>query len=182
MPLVKRVAGLLVPRGNDPLLTWGRDAAARLLGPIQREAGPFPFDWTDYYRGIAPELDRYLFSFDGLAPAEGLAGWKRAAVGIERESARLSGDGSPPARRINLDPGWIDGARLVLASTKDHAHRIYLGGGIFAEVTLRFRKGRPVSFDYTFPDFRSGRYDSFLVQVREDWRRERPGRDEDEWR
>ena len=50
-------------------------------------------------------------------------------------------------RAVNIDPGYLDGARLVLASTKDHAHRIWLRDGIYAEVTLRFRFGRWQSFD-----------------------------------
>ena len=72
-------------------------------------------------------------------------------------------------RRVNIDPGYLDGARLVLASTKDNAHRIYLGEGIFAEVTLCRRKNTWVGFPYTFPDFRSGVYDAFLDDVRIDW-------------
>jgi len=70
---------------------------------------------------------------------------------------------------VNIDPGYIDGARLILASTKDHAHRIYLRDGIFAEVTMRYRFKRWTSFDYTFPDFASGVYDEFLSRVRKSW-------------
>ncbi|HCA40745.1 MAG TPA: DUF4416 domain-containing protein, partial [Aminobacterium sp.] len=75
-------------------------------------------------------------------------------------------------RAVNIDPGYINGARLVLASTKDHAHRIYLTEGIFAEVTMRYRFKQWVAFDYTFPDFASGRYNPFLSAVREDWHRD----------
>ncbi len=75
-------------------------------------------------------------------------------------------------RAVNIDPGYIDGARLILASTKDHAHRIWLRDGIYAEVTMRYRFKKWASFDYTFPDFRSGVYDNFLTQVRKIWLRE----------
>ncbi|MBR0096320.1 MAG: DUF4416 family protein, partial [Synergistaceae bacterium] len=74
---------------------------------------------------------------------------------------------------INLDPGYIDGARLVLASTKDHAHRIWLHDGIYAEITMRYRFNSWASFDYTFPDFKSGVYDEFLSSVRNLWLQER---------
>ena len=71
-----------------------------------------------------------------------------------------------------FDPGTIDGARLLLASTKGQAHRVYLRDGIFCEVTLCRRKGRWENFFYTFPDFKSGAYDKWLELVREDWKRE----------
>ena len=75
-------------------------------------------------------------------------------------------------RRINIDPGYVDGARLVLASSKNNAHRVYLRDGIFAEVTLCRRKGKWASFFYTFPDFTSGQYNNFLDSVRLDWKKE----------
>ncbi len=71
-------------------------------------------------------------------------------------------------RPINLDPGYISGAKLVLASTKDFAHRIYMRDGIFAEITMGFRGDSWVSHHFTFPDFKSGMYDDFLKKAR-DW-------------
>ena len=100
--------------------------------------------------------------FPGLVNAGGLADWKRQAIEIESMSRK-------PVRAVNIDPGYIDGARLVLASTKDHAHRIYLRDGIFAEVTMRYRFRKWAAFDYTFPDFASGVYDEFLLRVRRLW-------------
>jgi hypothetical protein len=182
IPPVKRVVALLVPRGEARLLAWIRARARERWGEIEREAGPYPFGWTDYYRRIAPELDRHLVSFRGLMSPEGLADWKHEALALEAESGSLfpSPEGGVPDRRVNVDPGWIDGARLVLASTKDHAHRIYLRDGIFAEVTLFFRKGAVASHEFTFPDFRSGRYDPFLRGVRADWIRDvRESREEE---
>ena len=96
---------------------------------------------------------------------EGLADWKHEAISIEGQSRQ-------PVRAVNIDPGYVDGARLVLASTKDHAHRIYLRDGIFGEVTMRYRFKKWQSFDYTFPDFASGVYDEFLSGVRKLWLQE----------
>ncbi|NLL36125.1 MAG: DUF4416 family protein, partial [Fretibacterium sp.] len=115
----------------------------------------------DYYRDIAPRLARRFICFSGLAPAGGLPDWKRETCALERASRT--------PRAVNIDPGYLDGARLILASTKDHAHRVWLRDGIFAEVTLRFRFGRWQSFDYTFPDFADGRYDDFLTAARRLW-------------
>jgi DMSO/TMAO reductase YedYZ molybdopterin-dependent catalytic subunit len=59
--------------------------------------------------------------------------------------------------RINLDPGYVTEAKIVLASTKDYSHRVYLGSGIYAEVTLHYaaRVKTFLSFEHTYPDFRT---------------------------
>jgi hypothetical protein len=166
-PLVKLIAGVLYP-GEDTgeqWFDWTIERLTVLWGAPDIVSDPVPFMTTDYYRDIAPRLLRRFAAFmgpaDGLVPAGGLPDWKRASIGIEAESR------SP--RIVNIDPGYLDGARLVLASTKDHAHRIYLRDGIYAEVTLRFRFGKWASFDYTFPDFASGVYDDFLSEARNSW-------------
>ena len=87
---------------------------------------------------------------------------------IEAEFARrgtAAAEGGPE-RPINLDPGCVGPAKLILASMKDFAHRIYLGRGVYAEITLMYRKGRWEALPWTFPDFASGRYDEFLTEVR----------------
>jgi hypothetical protein len=87
---------------------------------------------------------------------------------VEREMA-MDRDGRT-CRRVNLDPGYVTLGKLVLATTKDHAHRIALRDGIFAEVTLAYRGGRWEPFPWTYPDYRSGRYDAFLLSARESLR------------
>ncbi|MCR5346801.1 MAG: DUF4416 family protein [Fretibacterium sp.] len=171
-PLVKRIAGILYPDPKDggpsseELFDWTLRELTRLWGEPDLVSGPVPFDKTDYYRDIAPCLLRRFVCFPFLVDAGGLADWKHQSHELEEASARLVGR---PLRGVNIDPGYIDGARLILASTKDHAHRIWLRDGIYAEVTLRWRFGKWVSFDYTFPDFKSGVYDDFLSAVRRMW-------------
>ncbi|MBI4006928.1 MAG: DUF4416 family protein, partial [Planctomycetes bacterium] len=70
------------------------------------------------------------------------------------------------SRPINLDPGYISEAKLVLASTKDFSHRIYLGKGIYAEVTLQYRNEQYESLPWTFPDYRTQQYQQFFLRVR----------------
>lgn len=157
---VKLITGVLFP--DEELWRWTKSALAARWGAHEDESEPLLFSSvTDYYADIAPVLYRGFMSFGGLRDASLLREWKRAACEIEALS------GVP--RRVNIDPGYLDGARLVLASTKDHAHRIYLGGGMHAEVTLRYRQGRWTPFDYTFPDFSDGRYHGFLSRVRKRW-------------
>jgi hypothetical protein len=167
-PLVKPVCGLLYPKGEPEWRERAREGLVRIFGAVERESGSFAFCHTDYYSDISPELLRCFFSFAGLSPPK-LVRWKRAAIALESGS----GEGRPGgARRINVDPGYLDGARLVLASTKDNAQRIYLACGIFAEVTLCRRKSGWEGFRHTFPDFASGIYDAFLETARQDWRRD----------
>lgn len=163
-PAVKRIVGLLCPPDDEPLLSRTREELMAEYGPFERESEPYPFLYTDYYRDISPNLERRFFSFCGLV-SPNLVAWKHRAMAIEERSAC-----SGAARRVNVDPGYLDGARLVLASTKDNAHRVYLADGIFAEVTLCRRKSGWEHFSYTFPDFAAGVYDAFLDAVRCDWR------------
>lgn len=69
-------------------------------------------------------------------------------------------------RPVNIDPGYINESRLILASTKDFSHRIYLRDGIYAEVTLKYRRGRYESFPWTFPDYQSPEYQNFFLETR----------------
>jgi hypothetical protein len=163
-PLVKRIVGILYPSGEENRFGWTAEELRALWGEPEIVSEPVPFTTTDYYRAIAPNLSRRFICFAGLREAGGLSAWKRDAIGVETKSR------SP--RAVNVDPGYVDGARLVLASTKDHAHRVYLRDGIFAEVTMRFRFKRWAPFDYTFPDFAGGAYDEFLSAARRSWLRD----------
>ncbi|EFQ23770.1 DUF4416 family protein [Aminomonas paucivorans] len=162
-PRGRLLVGVLLPASDPEWEAWVRAGIRRTWGPPQEEAGPFPFPWTDYYGEIAPRLERRFWAFPGLRPQEHLADWKLQAQALERES------GNP--RRINVDPGYLEGAKLLLASRKNHAHRIYLRDGIYGEVTLTCRGGRFTPFPYTFPDYRSGLYDPFLRALQREWRR-----------
>ena len=164
-PLVKKIVALLVPRGEMGIFTKAKELLFEAWGEPERISPFIPFTWTNYYEDIAPELDRCFFSYPGLFNMSQLPDWKILTCSLEKATGA--------ARRVNLDPGTIDGARLLLASTKGQAHRIYLRDGIFAEVTLCRRKGRWESFFYTFPDFKSGAYFKWLETVREDWKKEK---------
>jgi len=162
-PKVKLITGVLYPDGEDgeKWFAWTQKELEAVWGEHEDISQPVPFSITDYYKDIAPRLVRRFICFKGLALAGGLPDWKLSAIDIEGKSR------SP--RVVNIDPGYVDGARLILASTKDHAHRVYIRDGIFAEVTMRFRFGKWTPFDYTFPDFASGAYDKFLSAARVSW-------------
>jgi len=76
-------------------------------------------------------------------------------------------------RKINLDPGYITESNLVLASTKAYNHRIYLKEGIYAEVTLIYRKKTGYEpLPWTYPDYRTRLALDFFGEVRRLYREE----------
>lgn len=145
------------------------DAAGQRLaerfGPIDLSSPVLDFDFTDYYEPeMGPDLKRKFVSFARkIDPAE-IAGIKLATNELEQELAPL--DASVP-RPVNLDPGYICGSKLVLASAKDRSQRIYVGSGIYVEITLDFRKGRFTPVPTTYRDYASDAYIEFFTEVRE---------------
>jgi hypothetical protein len=89
---------------------------------------------------------------------------KRQTNDWELEYARQGGHAEP--RPLNLDPGYLTLAKLVLASTKDHAHRLYLARGIYAEVTLSYKDRQWQPHPWTFPDYRRVDYQAFFDRCR----------------
>ena len=78
---------------------------------------------------------------------------------IERDGAKC--------RTLNLDPGYLNASRLILATAKDFSHRIYLGKGIYAEITLNFGKTGIATLPWTYPDFKTAEYQAFVIKIRE---------------
>jgi hypothetical protein len=151
---------------HPPALAWARDRAIESWGPPALESPAFDFDQTPYYRAsMGAGLRKRFHSFARLVDPAGLPELKLLTNAWEEEYARAAGHGEP--RPLNLDPGYITLGKLVLASTKDFTHRIYLGRGIFAEVTLFYKHRRWQHHDYTFPDYRRPEYHEFFSACRE---------------
>lgn len=156
---------LAVSRRYDETLAWSRERAEQHFGPIAVASPVFDFTETDYYTAtMGPGLKKQFFAFERLIDPGALAATKRQTNDWEAEYAALGRHAEP--RPLNLDPGYITPAKLVLASTKNHAHRIYLGDGIFAEVTLSYRGGRWQPHEWTYPDFRRDDYQEFFTACR----------------
>ena len=83
-----------------------------------------------------------------------------------RLEKRFSQNKKGPSRQINLDPGYICAAKLVLATCKDYAHRLYLGEGIYAEATLRFENGTFRAWPWTYPDYQTPEYTRIFQHIR----------------
>ena len=170
----KLVVGILA--GREELLTAAAERLAREYGPIDITSETLPFEFTDYYRQeMGPHLMRRFVAMERLIRPESIKAVKLATNAMEAEFAAANPAGPP--RPVNLDPGYITEGKLVLASTKDHAHRIYLGEGIYAEVTLSYARGRWTAHEHTFPDYASGAYDAFLSSARRALRRQLRGKE-----
>ena len=126
----------------------------------------WPFDLTHYYIGeLGDNPLRQFISFKKLINPGQLAGIKHEANALEQDFAGEYRKELP--RPVNLDPGIFEPSKLVLASTKNFSHRIYIGENMYAEVTLSFHTGKWKSYDYTFPDYKNGKYFDYFSKVRE---------------
>ncbi len=142
-------------------LDEARAALQAAYGEVEEESRDWAFDVTDYYRAeMGPGLSRRFWSFETLVQPESIVHVKHYAATVED---RLRAGGH---RRVNLDPLYLDHHKIVLASFKEAGHKIHLGLGVWADPTMRFHKARWQPFEWTFPDFRDGRYDAFLSGVR----------------
>jgi hypothetical protein len=150
----------------DAALDWVRDRAVHQYGSSVFTSEPFEFTETDYYtQTMGTGLKKQFLAFKRLIDSATLASIKRETNDYEAEYAALGRHAEP--RPLNLDPGYLTPAKLVLASTKDHAHRIYLRDGIFAEVTLVYRRRIWQPLEWTYPDYRRDDYQRFFTECRE---------------
>lgn len=166
---------------KEESLVWGRKRAEAEFGPIWRESPTFFFnEFTHYYdREMGPVLPKRFWAFENLIDMGRLAEIKVRTNGWEEERARdpaarmtvsaEAADSSATSfrRPLNLDPGYIDLGKLILASTKDHRHRIYLRDGIFAETTLYFTQKEWRTLPWTYPDYQSEGYQRFFSECRD---------------
>ena len=147
-------------------LRWARHRAARAWGEIALASPVFDFHETDYYEPtMGPGLRKVFFAFAELLDPTELVAVKLQTNHWEGQYAALGRH--PEPRPLNLDPGYLTLGKLVLASTKDFAHRLYLDQGIYAEITLCRRHGRWQHHPWTFADYRREDYQAFFSQVRD---------------
>lgn len=151
-------------------LDWGLERATAAWGPVALVSPRFSFTETDYYEPTMGQgIEKCFWAFERSIDPALLVERKIQANAWEAEYA---GRGvHPEPRPLNLDPGYLTPAKLVLASTKDHAHRLYLASGIYAEVTLFYKDRSWQARDWTFPDYRRADYQQFFSACRDYLRR-----------
>lgn len=155
---VKRILALL----------WSeREALDEALESLRKEFGSIDYSGEDhlfthtdyYYSEMGSNLKRRLISFRELAPPESIGEAKINCKLIEEQSAS-------PNRQVNLDIGYLDHGKVILASFKPAGHKIHLGQGIYADLIAHYRNRRYQPLDWTFPDFKNQTYDSDLFAIR----------------
>lgn len=153
--------GILSTRGFPDSI---REKLVDSFGPISYISPSMPFTFTDYYNPEMGEgIERFFISFSRLISPDALADAKTITNAIELDEAV---DGK---RKINLDPGLISEASVILATTKNRAHRIAIGHNLYAEVTLIYQNHGVVSFPWTYADYRSDDVQTILIKMRKDY-------------
>ncbi|MFN4896402.1 MAG: DUF4416 family protein [Pseudomonadota bacterium] len=185
-PRIKLFIAILAQPSVDPQHT--ANLLAEVFGSFDYVGSQLPFNCTQYYQEeMGSDLVRWLISFTGPHYADILPGAKRACIELERgcaiSSTEGASDGSAPhgsditvaasansadyKRTINLDIGYLDRHKVVLASTKEAGHKIYLDDGIYADLVTRYSNKTWQSLPWCFPDIADGRYNRDLSAIRD---------------
>lgn len=136
------------------------------FGIIDNRSEIIAFTHTDYYVAeMGTDLKKLLVSFENPFNPQDLWLAKRSTIDIEGIYA-VGGK-----RRVNIDPGYVEPSKLVLASTKNFSHRIYLQQGIYAEITMTYSGGQFNKLPWTYPDYQEPAFLKFLEIVREEARK-----------
>ena len=155
---------LIVP-GED-ILRQGLEELGFLFGEVDVMSERFPFHLTDYYaKEMGFPLFRHFVAFKDLIPIPRLPEIKRTTNRLEEKLATPEGN-----RRINIDPGYLSLPHVVLATTKGYTHRPYLRDGIYADLTLIYRKRSFHALEWTYPDYREEEVIHLFNRLREKYR------------
>jgi hypothetical protein len=147
-------------------IEWGRKMAEVAWGRVALSSDSFDHCETNYYEAtMGPDLKKAFFAFESLVAPAQLVEFKETTNRWEIEYQQLGRH--PEPRPLNLDPGYLTEAKLILASTKDRDHRIYLDRGIYAENTLFFHRGAWEPRPWTYPDYRRPDYHQFFGRCRD---------------
>jgi len=147
-------------------LAWARERFSAAWGPVALASDEFEHRETTYYeKSMGPDLRKIFLAGERLIDPGTLPELKLAANRWEEEYRDTHSHAE--VRPLNIDPGYLTEAKLVLASTKDRDHRLYLAQGIFAEVTLHYARGGWQSRPWTYPDYQRADYHAFFTRCRE---------------
>jgi len=158
---VKLVMSFLFKREQD--FASALSETAQQYGPVDFLSESLPFDFTAYYEPeMGQGLKRRMASFGPLLPPDRLPQVKLWTNTLEAQSRN-----ERQGRRVNIDPGYLAASKFILATGKDYSHRIYLGEGIYGDLTLIFQKGSFTPLPWTYPDYASGPLISLLNLLRQ---------------
>ena len=159
-PPVKAFAGITFQ--TEKQLVSVLDKLSETFGTIDIKSGIFSFDrFTDYYQAeMGSGLQKILVSFETCIPVSYLPKMKIKTNHME-EGFMVDGK-----RSVNIDPGYLTLAKVVLATTKDYIHRLYLSDGIFGDLHLTFKNGTYRAQPWTYPDYSQELVETFFLKMR----------------
>jgi len=145
------------------------EALEQAFGPLDRHSAPYDFSrFSPYYdEEMGGRVWKYFVTFSRLMPLDSLVAVKLRVEELQKRFAVREQESFK--RTVNLDPGYVTGWNLVLSTVKNHAHRLYLGQGVYGEVTLLFRKNTFEPLPWTYRDYSSSAVIDFFKQVRCDY-------------
>ena len=157
---VKLIASLF--SGDGYLIGDALRGLSEQFGRADFISAPAPFDYTDYYaREFGGPLIRRFVAFERLIRPESLPDVKLWTNSLEQ---RLAAEGR---RKVNIDPGYLAKAHLILATGKGYTHRPYLRDGIYADLTLAYRDKKFHPLPWTYPDYAGAEVTGMLIRIRE---------------
>lgn len=140
-----------------------REELESKFGEIETVSPSIPFSFTDYYNPeMGDGIERFFVSFKNLVSPDFLREAKLYTNALEKEYL------IPTGRSINLDPGTLSTANIILATTKNRSHRIAIGSRLYAEVTLIYQNHGFMSFPWTYSDYKSREVQEILLSFRND--------------
>lgn len=147
-------------------IEWTVPRLEEAWGSVVLRSPVFDHSETSYYQAeMGPGLRKQFVVIEGLYDPAEMANTKLQSNGWEMELAAGANYAEP--RPVNIDPGYLTLSKLVLASAKDRAHRIYLSSGIYAEECLYYLDGRWHIRPWTYPDYQRQDFQDFFVKVRD---------------
>ncbi len=157
---VKLIMGMI--SSGEEFFGRVEDMLRERFGEIDFESQIIKFNFTNYYQDeMGGNLFRKFIAFKNLVFPDNIVDVKIYTNDLERKFLNIH-----RGRNINIDPGYVSAAKLVLASAKNFSHRIYLREGIYAEITLRYKKGNFEPWEWTFPDYRTVEYIEIFNEIR----------------
>ncbi len=159
---VKLVCGIIAAREDH--FTRAEERLAAVYGPVDDRSPRLSFPGTAYYAPhMGIDLRRSFLSFEALIEPIKLPAIKVQTNALEAE---VAADFGTRVRVVNLDPGYLTSAALIMATAKDFSHRVPLGQGIYAHLEFLFAKDGIRVLEWTYPDFRGEGYREFFLRVR----------------
>jgi len=159
---VKLICGIIAPR--EPIISRAVERLDFVYGPADSRSPLFSFHFTNYYeKQMGKNLKRMFLSFQRLIEPERLSAVKHQTNRLEEE---IREEFEALHRIVNLDPGYLTTAALIMATAKDFSHRIPLQNGIYAHLEFLFGRNEVRILDWTYPDYKEKGCQDYFLDVR----------------